>query len=729
MSSSYSSSAARPVSYRPGLGQPSSSSSGTPHRRHSLFGTEDRIIIDIGSRYCKVGFSGEAQPRKVFKTFRGAQRPGLDASLQTPRSSGSRTALGDDPDLDADELLWDLDICKARSQAHLRARKDLLKARLTVLLRHVYQDVLMTDPSQRKVILVENPLIPSVIREYVYEILFDNLRVPSVSPMSAPLLSVFGTGSLTGLVVSVGTLETSILPIYHGRPLLGHYASTTRGGRRLERRLRALLLHHARYIAPSTDNSPAASFSGSIKDRTTRLDKTLLTQTNVEEVLIKCCFVSDPMPASASSGQIPAPATSKPLSSQKAKPHAESPPDWQLPHTGDHANIRKAEAASRAYDEAEDAHYITQLKQRYAPHSSARPLVLPLRKSPPSFELLPTKPATLLRPSGPSAPHQFGSRGASFNAAQEQRSSFTGDIIVPGWVRERVAEIFWEEEDEDEVGLSTLILSTLINLPIDLRRDLASSVLVTGGPCSLPGFAQRVRLELLGTLDSIPDALRPLSATALNVTAPGTPSRALAEAASPRAPKRPAHLTVAPEEKEQGLKGASSPRLRWFEQSRFAPLKSLRDYIAVVNDHHPPLDSSGRPAGGQGRGGTAPSISPVLHAWFGASLAGALKLSSAEETKREEWDSARLAEREAAAAEQRRAQEAANREKEKDKAARPTWGAGGRGSFMGVVGGLETGAFGGLAAVSRHMGRDRERDGGMRSPPTSPTPASPPRKP
>ena len=42
----------------------------SPHyqttRRHSLYGTEDRIVINLGSRVWKVGFSGEGRPRDVF---------------------------------------------------------------------------------------------------------------------------------------------------------------------------------------------------------------------------------------------------------------------------------------------------------------------------------------------------------------------------------------------------------------------------------------------------------------------------------------------------------------------------------------------------------------------------------------------------------------------------------------------------------------------------------------
>ena len=38
----------------------------TTTRRHSLYGTQDRIIIDPGSHVWKVGFSGEGKPRDIF---------------------------------------------------------------------------------------------------------------------------------------------------------------------------------------------------------------------------------------------------------------------------------------------------------------------------------------------------------------------------------------------------------------------------------------------------------------------------------------------------------------------------------------------------------------------------------------------------------------------------------------------------------------------------------------
>lgn len=36
------------------------------HKRHSLYGTDDRVVLDLGSACWKVGFSGEAHPRRVL---------------------------------------------------------------------------------------------------------------------------------------------------------------------------------------------------------------------------------------------------------------------------------------------------------------------------------------------------------------------------------------------------------------------------------------------------------------------------------------------------------------------------------------------------------------------------------------------------------------------------------------------------------------------------------------
>lgn len=81
----------------------------TTSRRHSLYGTEDRIILDPGSRIWKVGFSGEGKPRDVFYAGGEVGKP-----------------------------LWTLD--RAANPVDKEEEDKLLEARLQTCLRIVFHE-------------------------------------------------------------------------------------------------------------------------------------------------------------------------------------------------------------------------------------------------------------------------------------------------------------------------------------------------------------------------------------------------------------------------------------------------------------------------------------------------------------------------------------------------------------------------------------------------------------
>ncbi|CAO1627828.1 unnamed protein product [Jaminaea pallidilutea] len=667
---------------RPSLAPPASSS--TVHRRHSLFGTEDRIILDIGSRLCKVGFSGEAQPRRVFRTVELAARPGVEQLYDGP--NGVRAAPGDDEVLRQDALLWDLNLMRAKDAVH---RRQLLKAKVTVLLKRVYQEVLMVDPTQRRVIIVENPLTPIVLRQIISAVLFDVLKVSAVSPVISPLLSTLSIGSMTAVVLSVGVLETTVLPIDHGRPILSHFATTSRAGRSLQGRLRALLLRYGRLVNQTEGSNDSTRSTG-------KVTRDVLTQAVLEDVLVRACFVAQ---SSASNRASEITITVEPPSSpsQRRKQRRENvlaatdkTPDWQRGHTGDRDAIVKATEALHLYDEADDVKLLQRLRARYEASSTCPPIAvaLPSKRDAPGpedFSIFPTSPSTFELPSGASRPGK----------------PLKQHLIVPGWIRERVADFFWDDarafrsgesraediddgddEEEGSCDITNLVLGTLCRLPIDMRRRLAGSILVTGGPASLPGFTTRVRKELQARLDAIPDVgegARHSNEVHLDGTHVG------------------------------GKKAARGNRTGRRNDALYASFKQLRDYIAVLNDENPndndDNDESQDDERTGSRGGTAAAIPPALHAWYGASLVGALKLSSVETMKREDWDAIKAA-------------KAAEHSQGGDQRSPGTSGTGvsssrpalasvmaTRGSFMGVVSGLETGSHGGLESVTRMMGR------------------------
>ncbi|RHZ86233.1 hypothetical protein Glove_53g15 [Diversispora epigaea] len=71
-----------------------------------------------------------------------------------------------------------------------------------------------------------------------------------------------------------------------------------------------------------------------------------------------------------------------------------------------------------------------------------------------------------------------------------------GTLIIPGWIRERCAEVLFEG-DEDESSVVGCALECLLKTPINLRRSLASAILLIGGTTLLPNFQARLAQEIL----------------------------------------------------------------------------------------------------------------------------------------------------------------------------------------------------------------------------------------
>jgi len=68
-------------------------------------------------------------------------------------------------------------------------------------------------------------------------------------------------------------------------------------------------------------------------------------------------------------------------------------------------------------------------------------------------------------------------------------------ILIPGWVRERAAEILFDEE-RNEASIISLIIDAIKSTPTDLRTSLIQNVLLIGGTSMLPGFSLRISQEL-----------------------------------------------------------------------------------------------------------------------------------------------------------------------------------------------------------------------------------------
>lgn len=245
---------------------------------------------------------------------------------------------------------------------------------------------------------------------------FTRIQVPSLSFASSSLLSLMATGTVTGLVIDCGNLETSVLSvssflpatprsclltsgepqIYSSRPLFPLLLSTPLAGSRVTSRLRSLLLQFGYYVPPPQSLNTIAA------PTLAKIPKDLLTEELLEEIKTRVCFVSNPVEESDSS-------LDDLLSEEEDEPMDED----------------------AEYDEASDLLLLRRMEKRYARETTAKTL---------SFKV----PA-------------LSSPGPASGVGK-------GWIQIPGWVRERAAEVLFEPGNEDELSVTELILEGLLRV-------------------------------------------------------------------------------------------------------------------------------------------------------------------------------------------------------------------------------------------------------------------------
>ena len=123
---------------------------------------------------------------------------------------------------------------------------------------------LVVDSRQKKVFVVENIFHPKPLKQLLFALLMEDFGVATVSFGSSHLLSLLVVRDLTslalpsGIVIDAGFWETSVLPIYDGRPLLTSARFLPLAGATLDLRLRELLTEHGTVISQAGDSTRLA---------------------------------------------------------------------------------------------------------------------------------------------------------------------------------------------------------------------------------------------------------------------------------------------------------------------------------------------------------------------------------------------------------------------------------------------------------------------------------------
>ena len=204
--------------------------------------------------------------------------------------------------------------------------------------------------------------------------------------------------------------------------------TTPIAGARLTSHLRALLLMFATYLPPPASLSAAVSVP--TVNRSTRVPQDILTDAVVEEIKTRCCFVGNFLGFSKE-------ATRK-------TPAEEEEEDMNFPTsdislTGSdlsHPSLSEQDSeysvVSNQFPQQEDPrgeNHLQALSTMYKRHSTATDIQM--RVLPPSAQ---------------------------------QTGTGRGTLLIPGWIRERAAEILFEGGDVDESSLAETILDGLLKV-------------------------------------------------------------------------------------------------------------------------------------------------------------------------------------------------------------------------------------------------------------------------
>ena len=147
----------RPAASSASAAAPASSSTYIPMQRRlmSLHGTDDRVVLDIGSKITKVGFSGESRPRAIIESLvPPPSRPGDEHEARRRREAkGKQRARDvqadweDEGEKAKDSLLWSYDLARCKNETERKAAMRLLQARVEELIRLIYVRCVSLTPS------------------------------------------------------------------------------------------------------------------------------------------------------------------------------------------------------------------------------------------------------------------------------------------------------------------------------------------------------------------------------------------------------------------------------------------------------------------------------------------------------------------------------------------------------------------------------------------------------
>ncbi|XP_059058773.1 actin-related protein 10 [Achroia grisella] len=216
----------------------------------ALIQEKQAVVLDLGTDYTKFGFTGEAAPRCIIRS---------EFWCATERRF---------------KRVYDY------------KTPDELYENLVHMLHRLYFRHVLVNPKERKVVVVESLLTPTLFRETLAKVLFTHYEVSGVVWADSPRLCALTLGTPVALIVSIGARDAEVAAVVHASVVLHALQSQPLAARAIHDELARLL---------DEDNGQQLNLPDHI----------------IEDIKVKTCFVGSRERAQQwADGEPPSPARS-----------------------------------------------------------------------------------------------------------------------------------------------------------------------------------------------------------------------------------------------------------------------------------------------------------------------------------------------------------------------------------------------------------------------------------
>ena len=191
------------------------------------------IIIDIGSGEVKAGFSGEENPKLIFKNYFG--EPKYKKVLHSYDNEGAKEQyIG----YDCDRYVGLIKLRYPVNHGVFEQEKDIFS-----IFNHIYSklNINSQEIKEHPVLITEPILNPRINREKISQLLFDNLGVPALFFASQPILSLFSTSVTSGIILESGEGVTQSCVVFEGYSIPFSFERYNYGGKDVTEYLKNML--------------------------------------------------------------------------------------------------------------------------------------------------------------------------------------------------------------------------------------------------------------------------------------------------------------------------------------------------------------------------------------------------------------------------------------------------------------------------------------------------------